>query len=104
MGVMMKLEPVAWSVTWEKTHCGNFFFREEDAKEHAQRLDAKYPDESREVVALVEETQLRAEIERRDAVLRMALEVFSEVAGWESEGDPEHPASKAIKAIKEVLG
>lgn len=46
----------------------------------------------------------KAEIERRDAVLRVALEAFSEVAAWESSGDLSHPASKAIKAIQEVLG
>lgn len=42
-------------------------------------------------------------IAERDAVLRLALEVFEEVAQWESEGDPEHPASKVIAAIKGVL-
>jgi hypothetical protein len=45
-------EPVAWSVTWDGVHCGNFYFREQDAKDHKARLDAKYPDEKREVVPL----------------------------------------------------
>lgn len=49
---MKKQEPVAWSVTWEGTHCGNFYFREQDAKEHKARLDAKHPEEKREVVPL----------------------------------------------------
>ena len=45
-------EPVAWSVTWDGVHCGNFFFREQDAREHKARLDAKRPGQKREVVPL----------------------------------------------------
>jgi hypothetical protein len=45
-------EPVAWSVTWDGTHCGNFFFREEDAIEQRERLSLKFPNEKREVVPL----------------------------------------------------
>jgi hypothetical protein len=45
-------EPVAWSVTWDGVHCGNFFFRECDAIEQYKRLSLKFPNEKREVVAL----------------------------------------------------
>ena len=45
-------EPVAYSVTWDDVHCGNFFFREQDAKEHKARLDTKYPGEHRKIVPL----------------------------------------------------
>ena len=45
-------EPAAWSVTWDGVHCGNFYFREQDAREHKARLDAKRPGEKREVVPL----------------------------------------------------
>ena len=45
-------EPVAWSVTWDGVHCGNFYFREQDAREHKARLDAKRPGQKREVVPL----------------------------------------------------
>ena len=45
-------EPVAYSVTWDDVHCGNFFFREQDAKEHKDRLDTKYPSEHRKIVPL----------------------------------------------------
>mgnify|MGYP003334173765 CR=1 FL=1 len=45
-------EPVAYSVTWDDVHCGNFFFREQDAKEHKDRLDTKYPGEHRKIVPL----------------------------------------------------
>ena len=56
----MKLpEPVAWSVTWDKCHCGNFFQRQEYATAHKQRLDAKFPQDAREVVGLFDEAQLR---------------------------------------------
>lgn len=34
---------------------------------------------------------------------RQALEVLSELAEWESEGDPRHPASAAITALREAL-
>ncbi len=34
---------------------------------------------------------------------RQALEVLSELAEWESEGDPRHPASVAITALREAL-
>ena len=36
-------------------------------------------------------------------VARQALEVLSELAEWESEGDPWHPASAAITALREAL-
>ena len=45
-------EPVAYSVVWDDVHCGNFFFREQDAKEHKARLDTKYPGEHRKIVPL----------------------------------------------------
>jgi hypothetical protein len=45
-------EPVAWSVTWDGVHCGNFFFREGDAIEQRERLSLKFPNEKREVVPL----------------------------------------------------
>ena len=47
-------EPVAWSVTWDGIHAGNFYFREVDAKEHKARFDKKYPHEKREIVPLYE--------------------------------------------------
>ena len=45
-------EPVAYSLVWDDVHCGNFFFREQDAKEHKDRLDTKYPSEHRKIVPL----------------------------------------------------
>ncbi len=47
-----KQEPVAWSITCDGEHCGNFFFRECDAVELHKRLNLKYPNEKREVVSL----------------------------------------------------
>jgi len=46
---------------------------------------------------LYSEAQLRAEIEKRDAVLRLALEALN------AHADIGIKADKAIKAIKEVL-
>ena len=37
------------------------------------------------------------------AVIEQALETFEEVAQWESEGDPAHPASQAIDALRAAL-
>ena len=37
------------------------------------------------------------------AVIEQALETFEEVAQWESEGDPVHPASQAIDALRAAL-
>jgi len=42
-------------------------------------------------------------IRERDVVLKQALDACGEVAQWESDGDPAHPASKAIAAIRKVL-
>jgi hypothetical protein len=47
-----KQEPVAWSITCDGEHCGNFFFRECDAVELHKRLNLKYPNKKREVVSL----------------------------------------------------
>lgn len=52
---------------------------------------------------LFTEAQLREALAQQEAVMRMALEAFREVAEWESEGDPLHPASEAIKALEEQL-
>ena len=54
-------EPVAYSVTWDDVHCGNFFFREQDAKEHKARLDTKYPGEHRKIVPLYTRPQPAAQ-------------------------------------------
>jgi len=59
-----------------------------------EHWDAANPATVLEMVSMIRE---------RDAVLRQALECFGEVAAWESEGDPAHPASKAIAAIKGAL-
>mgnify|MGYP003348462087 FL=1 len=54
-------DPVAYSVTWDDVHCGNFFFREQDAKEHKARLDTKYPGEHRKIVPLYPRPQPAAQ-------------------------------------------
>ena len=54
-------EPVAYSVVWDDVHCGNFFFREQDAKEHKDRLDTKYPSEHRKIVPLYTRPQPAAQ-------------------------------------------
>lgn len=56
---------------------------------------------------LYSEDQLRAEIEKRDAVLRVALEAFTELdkpLGQFDDQKWEDLHDKAIKAIQEVLG
>ena len=55
-----------------------------------------------EVRRLHSESQLRAEIERRDAVLRMALEALGNCVGDSLLGGKQRDG--AIKAILEVLG
>ena len=45
----------------------------------------------------------RQELDGLTKAARQALGVLSELAEWESEGDPRHPASVAITALREAL-
>ena len=92
-------ELVAWSVTWDKRHCGNFFFRKEDATAHKQRLDSKFPQDAREVVGLVEEAQLREALASQEAVMRQALEALKVY----KQGFRCPYTAPAIKALEEAL-